>query len=763
PDVELTLENIRKEEPKGSIQITKVETGTDKKLKGAVLRLYDNPEGTGQSVGEQTSDENGLVKFENLSFGTYYLKEIQAPEGYELLTGMKEIVVNEEHPDVELTLENIRKEEPKGSIQITKVETGTDKKLKGAVLRLYDNPEGTGQSVGEQTSDENGLVKFENLSFGTYYLKEIQAPEGYELLTGMKEIIVNEENPDAEITLENVRKEEPKGSIEFTKVDKEKGHGLEGAVFGLFDNKNCEGEPKAKATSDTEGVVKFEQLTYGTYYVKELTAPEDYQLSGEIRAVTVDKELVTTGKFTNERIKELVGTIEFTKVDKEKGHGLEGAVFGLFDNKNCEGEPKAKVTSDTEGVVKFEQLTYGTYYVKELTAPEDYQLSGEIRAVTVDKELVTTGKFTNERIKELVGTIQFTKVDKETGKGLEGAVFALYDNAECKGEAKYKATSNNDGLVRFAGVRYGKYYLKEIKAPEGYQASVKILPIEVNSSHLNLDKIEDEALTGTIEFTKVDKETGKGLEGAVFALYDNEECQGEAKYKATSNNDGLVRFTDVRYGTYYFKEIKAPEGYQLSDKITKIEVNKSLLNLGKIQDEAIKDPTGSIELKKIDSKDKKVLEGAEFELYLDGKVIKTGKTDKNGSLNFENLSYGTYEIKETKAPKGYQLSDEVKKVEINSSKKVVIEFENTLINQSIMPGSPSDSDSSNQLVDSDSDSNAISSDEVMTGSDSKQQTGEGMFLNGLPQTGDALTRALIVLGLIFVFAGVIFLTKRAKN
>ncbi|WP_187393494.1 choice-of-anchor A family protein, partial [Bacillus sp. E214] len=126
------------EEIKGSIQITKVEKGTEKKLGGAIFNLYDNPQGKGQPVGEQTSDENGLATFENLSFGTYYLKEVQPPEGYELLTDMKEIIVNEEYPDVELTLENIRKEEPKGSIQITKVETGTDKKLKGAVLRLYD-------------------------------------------------------------------------------------------------------------------------------------------------------------------------------------------------------------------------------------------------------------------------------------------------------------------------------------------------------------------------------------------------------------------------------------------------------------------------------------------------------------------------------------------------------------------------------------------------------------------------------------------------
>ncbi|WP_418619953.1 SpaA isopeptide-forming pilin-related protein [Streptococcus sp.] len=325
-------------------------------------------------------------------------------------------------------------------------------------------------------------------------------------------------------------------SIQLHKVNQE-GKALAGAVFGLFEADgttpvaNPYGEGQATATSSDEegkkGLVTFIGLEAKDYVVKELTAPEGYQLStdvikvstSELKAATnlvVDKGTVVNKPFTSipptpptvDKPELKLYSIQLHKVNQE-GKALVGAVFGLFEADgttpvaNPYGEGQATATSDANGLVTFTGLEAKDYVVRELTAPDGYQLSDEVIKIAasdlvasnnvVDKGNVVNKPFTSipptpptvDKPELKLYNIQLHKVSEE-GKGLLGAVFGLYEAdgttpvANPYGEGQATATSDENGLVTFIGFEAKDYVIKELTAPTGYQLLTN--PITVSAS-----------------------------------------------------------------------------------------------------------------------------------------------------------------------------------------------------------------------------------------------------------------------------------------
>ena len=328
--------------------------------------------------------------------------------------------------------------------------------------------------------------------------------------------------------------------------------------------------------------------------------------------------------------------------------------------------------------------------------------------------------------------------------------------------------SDKNGIVSFTELSYGTYYVKEIAAPKGYQLSTEVRMVTVDGEVVDAGTFDNELIIvekGSIQFTKVEKGTGKQLEGATFRLYMDKECTKEAGHAdVKSNEDGIVSFTNLPYGTYYVKEIVAPEGYQLSTEIRKVTVDKEKVDEKRFDNVLIKDETelGSIKIMKIDSKNKEVLEGAEFALYQGERFISTGKTDKHGIVTFEKLPYGTYYIKETKAPEGYQLSDAVITIGVNGNQTVEIEFENHLIEKEVITDSPEDDSSNIQVLVPEEPLASNPAGGVTEDSEDHNKTNIDV-IDRLPQTGDTSSRILITLGIVLIMAGILLLTKRAKR
>ena len=301
------------------------------------------------------------------------------------------------------------------------------------------------------------------------------------------------------------------------------GNALAGAVFGLFEADgttpvaNPYGEGQATATSDASGLVTFTGFEAKDYVVRELTAPEGYQLStdvikvsaSELKAATnlvVDKGTVVNKPFTSipptpptvDKPELKLYSIQLHKVNNE-GKPLVGAVFGLFEADgttpvaNPYGEGQATATSDANGLVTFTGLVAKDYVVKEITAPEGYQLSEEVITVSASQLIASTdqvldqGKVVNKPFTAIPPTpptvdkpelklynIQLHKVNKE-GKALAGAVFGLFEAdgttpvANPYGEGQATVSSDADGLVTFIGFEARDYVIKELTAPTGYQ------------------------------------------------------------------------------------------------------------------------------------------------------------------------------------------------------------------------------------------------------------------------------------------------------
>ena len=439
-------------------------------------------------------------------------------------------------------------------------------------------------------------------------------------------------------------------TIQLHKVNGE-GRALAGAVFGLFEADgvtavaNPYGEGQATATSDANGLVSFVGFAAKDYVVKELTAPEGYQLStasitvseAELTAATdlvVDKGNVVNKPFAEipptppvvEKPEVTVYSIQLHKVNNE-GQVLAGAVFGLFEKDgttpvaNPYGEGQATATSDANGLVTFTGLVAKDYVVKEITAPEGYQLSEEAITVSSSQLIASTeqvldqGKVVNkpftaipptppvvEKPEVKLYTIQLHKVNAEN-QALSGAVFGLFEKdgttpvANPYGEGQATATSDANGLVSFVGFAAKDYVVKELTAPEGYHLST--ISITVSASELNaaadlvVDKgsvvnkpftaipptppVNDmpEAKLYTIQLHKVDGE-GKALESAVFGLFEKDGTTpvanpyGEGQATATSDSNGLVSFVGFEAKDYVVKELTAPKGYQLLDAPIKI-------------------------------------------------------------------------------------------------------------------------------------------------------------------------------------------------
>ena len=304
------------------------------------------------------------------------------------------------------------------------------------------------------------------------------------------------------------------------------GNALAGAVFGLFEADgttpvaNPYGEGQATATSSDEegkkGLVTFTGLEARDYVIKELTAPSGYQLStdvikvsaSELKAATnlvVDKGTVVNKPFTSipptpptvDKPELKLYSIQLHKVNNE-GKPLVGAVFGLFEADgttpvaNPYGEGQATATSDANGLVTFTGLEAKDYVVRELTAPDGYQLSDEVIKIAasdlvasnsvVDKGNVVNKPFTSipptpptvDKPELKLYNIQLHKVNAE-GVALAGAVFGLFEAdgttpvANPYGEGQASVSSDADGLVTFIGFEARDYVIKELTAPTGYQ------------------------------------------------------------------------------------------------------------------------------------------------------------------------------------------------------------------------------------------------------------------------------------------------------
>ncbi|WP_234574363.1 SpaA isopeptide-forming pilin-related protein [Bacillus cereus] len=638
---------------KGHLQIKKVDENDENiVLKDAKFDVVDKDNNVVATV---TTNEKGIAEVKDLPLGDYFVKEINAPEGYIKVDTPVKVTIDNTNV-IELVMKNTKKVE-NGQFKLLKKDSESGQLLPGAKFDVIDKD---GKVVETIVTDDKGEALSKRLPVGSYTLKEVEAPKGYELSSSSVSVDVE---ANKVLTVDVVNKKIPEkvtGQFEIVKVDAEdKTKVLSDAEFEVYK----EGKKVDTLRTDKTGKVVSQKLEPGKYTLKETKAPQGYKLLKEEIEVVVEADKVVEVQIEN--AKEL-GSLQVIKKDAESGKVLAGAEFKL---KNEAGQVVGEAkTTNKDGVVKFENLVPGKYTLEEMKAPEGYKALEVTVEVNVVANEVVKQEVTNEKV---TGQFEIVKVDAEDKtRLLSGAEFEVYKDGKKVAELK----TDESGKVMSPKLPLGEYTVKETKAPAGYKLSNKEWKVTIqNEKEVVKVEAENEKILGSLQIIKMDdKDQTKRLAGAEFTLKD---AKGNVvKEGITTDKSGTVKVDGLVPGEYTLEETKAPEGYELTKQIIHVTVDgEKVIDVKVTNGKSL----GQFEIVKVDAQDKtKVLSDAEFEVYKDGKKVDTLRTDKTGKVVSQKLEPGKYTLKETKAPQGYKLLKEEIEVVVEADKVVEVQIEN---------------------------------------------------------------------------------------
>ena len=541
-----------------TIHIHKVDDA-NQPLAGAKFKVVR--QANNQVIGEYVTDDKGNITVNGLLKDKYILTELQAPEGYTITTA--DTPVNAE--DFSGTDKSVTKTivNPKAKPKATQATIELDKTLTGRDLtdgefsfELYE-----GANKLQTVTNKNGKVTFAPIEYTeegehTYTVKEVAGnTPGITYDKTDKQVTVKVKKdgdnlkadvayPDNKTFSNTYTAPQPaKAKISASKI-------LEGAELknGEFNFQLLDEAGKVLQTKQNaaDGTVAFDDISYSSedagktfhYTIKEVI-PESkakgmtYDEGSIDATVTVTKDdasntlkaSVAYGdktSFTNKLVTTSIPptppvvekpelklySIQLHKANAD-GNALAGAVFGLFEADgttpvaNPYGEGQATATSDANGLVTFTGFEAKDYVVKELTAPDGYQLSDEVIKIlasdlVVSNSVVDKGNVVNKPFTYIPPTpptvdkpelklynIQLHKVNL-VGQDLAGAVFGLYEAdgvtpvANPYGEGQATATSDTNGLVSFTGLEARDYVIKELTAPAGYQLLTNVITVSAS-------------------------------------------------------------------------------------------------------------------------------------------------------------------------------------------------------------------------------------------------------------------------------------------
>lgn len=432
------------------------DTEADYRLAGAVFEVSNKE--LGVSI-ELTTDANGEALSPELPVGTYVIRETKAPAGFDLSGQEYEAVITADSDEV---LEYVCKNSPK-QVHITKISSVDGRLLAGAALEVKN---AAGEIIASGETDDKGELDFPMPRPGVYTVRELKAPTGYALTDKTFTFTVTAEG---EITGTTQLVNTPTRVV-ITKVDKDSGKKLAGAEIAIYDVKDKE---VFSGVTNGNGELAVIYLAEGDYTYKELKAPEGYGLSTTVMKFTVQADGTVTGDMTlsNEKIEAVI-----TKTDITGKQPIQGATVEIFD---ADGKSVYKAVTDKDGKISSMTLAPGKYTFKETLAPEGFALNPN----TMNFEIKPNGTIHGDTIfTDEVVQLTVKKVDSATKKSLRGAEFGLYDS---KDKLLMTGKTDKDGLLVFSKLSPGKYSIKELKAPEGYVMSGKVISVEVTSTYVN--------------------------------------------------------------------------------------------------------------------------------------------------------------------------------------------------------------------------------------------------------------------------------------
>ena len=499
-------------------------------------------------------------------------------------------------------------------------------KVKGLAGAVYEitadedviTPDGTlryhkGDVVDTVTTDEDGTAKSKELYLGKYNVVETKAPTGMvinkekhlvELTYAGQDVAVTEtatsfvnERQKVKISLEKILEQDEIFGIG-------KNNEIKNISFGLYAKEDvvsssgtvipADGLIEIITLDENEAATANTDLPFGSYYIKEIATDEHYILSDiqypfTFKYAGQDTETVeikvNDGKPIENKL--IYGSVSGKKID-ENGEALGGALIGIFKADETEYTKEHAImtaTSEKDGSFSFAKVPYGKWIVREIEAPEGFVLDDTSYEVNIgENEQVIEVEITDEYI---YGNIELTKVDADyPDNKLTGATFDVYkdvngdgkldDGDELIGNLEETAT----GIYEMKELLYGKYLVRETKAPEGFVLDKGVYSVFIEKDETTY-KVENKAGVGFINEAmkgnlKIKKTSSDGkVEGFTFRV------TGVNGYDSTFTTDknGEISVDGLRIGEYTVSEVSdnVSAGYILpADKKVTVKVGETV-------------------------------------------------------------------------------------------------------------------------------------------------------------------------------------------
>ena len=564
-----------------------------------------------------------------------------------------------------------------------------------------------------------------DLPLGTYYVRETSLDEHYLPAPDYTVTFTYEDQTVEMVALsvndgQEIENKIIRGRVQGKKLDDD-GKPLAGALFGLYQGAATDfskENAKLTAISDEEGNFAFEGVPYGSYLVKEISAPYGYVLPTDVFPVIIQEEgqeiaIESVNKAQLGIIRVYKEGEVFASVTEEDGFytpvyevtGLPGAVYEITaaeDIATPNGTPKfAKgevvdiITTDDTGHAESKPLYLGKYNVTEIKVPHGMVLHEEPQTAILEYagQLVqiteTSTSFTDVRQKVAIDLVKSVEIDDQYKLGRNGeaeqVTFGLFAAEDIP--AKDGTVLPKDGLLetvtlaelqeaedRWAGkaaftvdLPLGSYYVRETGFDPHYllaqdfpvEFSYDDQTVQVVELHLNEgEPIANDLIRGSLKGQKND-EDGKGLAGVTFGLFfgDVEDFKKEdAILTVQTGEDGAFEIAGIPLGQYQLVELETLPGYVLLAEPIPVEITED----GQVVElEPIVNLHTKVQISKQDFTTGQELPGAKLEIRdKDGKVIEEWvSTDKPHLI--ERLPAGKYTLREITAPEGYDVAEEV--------------------------------------------------------------------------------------------------------
>ena len=727
------------------VQKTDKDTGADVKLEGAKFKIWDCQRKSwvsqitypsGAYIEEFVTGEDGnLTLPHKLEAGNYIVYETEAPAGYYLEEAWRipaneadignadkagklvkidkaamGVIENTTANKMDLFYSVDMPNEPlKGKLEIFKTgEMLTDASinstefgdkytpiytLKGLKGVTYDikaaedikSPDGNvvyvakGTKVDTITTGEDGFATTKELYLGEYEIIEVSAPEGYIIDEDIENVTL--ENEDTLTRVETTNKEltdvRQKLSLSFPKeyVEVNFANGTDEekySVFGIFANqdiKNVEGNVVIRK-NDLVDLIRIEgeetdamstiDLPQGRYYIEELDASYPYSLSEEV----VEVELTYEGnehEYVTERAEGFTNTYDSSTLAliKISTSSLKELVLvgDQMDTSKLD-EEVAQILNDIKGMTEAEVV--------------DYLEANDIRFIAGAKYKIYT--------------------DKECQKPLYIKSGEEFVEAEL--------VTGNTGMIKLEDIPLGKYFVKEVEAPKGYELADTLLEVDLtleNKDQMVYKPLVEHAVKTPL-LTKTDIFTGEVIPNCTFEIKDSD---GKVLLHSVTNEEGVGYipvdlFKDGEKYTY--TEIEAPDIYDLNTEPHEFEADFNEDGewvTERIQVDNRRKTIDELIVRKLDEETGEPLEGCKFSIVLldeDGNpylnqegemvyLVKEAVTGENGEYVVEKPYYGSYQFIEVEAPEGYEMKEDMNGmtfvIDENSPDTIIFEVTNT--------------------------------------------------------------------------------------